>query len=205
LQRKDLDMVNSDGDIEAKHSGAAGADHRTRLLASDEERSDSQICQALTHALQQRSELHNCTIRECAGNGQAQMVQEAHDDWPSGEIELDASGGVINLRGKVISLSHKRVIEALAWRTPGCRGVDNGLQVVPAEDDNDDELTDAVRLVMEMDRIAHVDQVLIHSKQGVVTLQGVMARDEERRLAEIDAWSVWGVKDVRNEIQVRMQ
>jgi hypothetical protein len=197
-------MVN-DGDIEAKHSGAAGADHRTRLLASDEQRSDGQICEALTRSLQQRSELHNCTIRECAGNGHAQMVQEAHDDWPSGEIELDAHDGVISLRGKVISLSHKRVIEALAWRTPGVRGVDNRLTVVPAEDDNDDELTDAIRLVMEMDRIAHSDQISIHSASGVVTLQGVLPRDEERRLAEMDAWAVWGVKDVRNEIQVRMQ
>jgi hypothetical protein len=204
LQRKDLDMVNSDGDIEAKHSGAAGADHRTRLLASDQERPDGQICEALTHSLQQRSELHNCTIREGA-NGQQGLVQEAHDDWPSGEIEIDARGGVIALRGKVISLSHKRVIEALAWRTPGCRGVDNRLQVVPAEDDNDDELTDAIRLVMEMDRIAHADQISIRSDGGVVTLQGVLPRDEERRLAEMDAWAVWGVKDVRNEIQVRMQ
>jgi osmotically-inducible protein OsmY len=197
-------MVNSDGDIEAKHSGAAGADHRTRLLASDEERPDDQIRDHLTHALQQRSELHNCTIRECA-NGKASMVQEAHDDWPSGEIEIDASQGVVNLRGKVISLSHKRVIEALAWRTPGCRGVDNRLQVVPAEEDNDDELTDAIRLVMEMDRIAHADQISIQSEGGVVTLQGVLPRDEERRLAEMDAWAVWGVKDVRNQIQVRMQ
>ena len=29
--------------------------------------------------------------------------------------------------------------------------------------------------------------------------------DEATRMAEMDAWSVWGVKDVRNEIQVRMQ
>ena len=195
-------MVNHDGDIEAKHSGAAGADTRTRRLASREHRPDEAVCTALVHALQQRSELHNCTIREGRAGASA-MVQEAHDDWPSGEIEVAVSDGIVRLAGKVISLSHTRVIEALAWRTAGCRGVDNRLQVVPAEDDNDDELTDAIRLVMEMDRIAHADQILVRADDGVVTLQGVLPRDEERRLAELDAWAVWGVKDVRNQIEVR--
>ena len=195
-------MVNHDGDIEAKHSGAAGADPRTRRLAWREHRPDEELCSHLVHALQQRSELHNCTIRE-GRDGSSSMVQEAHDDWPSGEIEVDVRDGVVRLTGKVISLSHTRVIEALAWRTPGCRQVDNRLQVVPAEDDNDDELTDAIRLVMEMDRIAHADQILVRADDGVVTLQGVLPRDEEKRLAELDAWAVWGVKDVRNQIEVR--
>lgn len=197
-------MVNQDGDIEAKHSGAAGADPRTHRLAWSEHRPDEELRNALVHALQQRSELHNCTIREGDDAG-SQMVQEAHDDWPSGEIEVGVSGGQVRLTGKVISLSHTRIIEALAWRTPGCRAVDNRLQVVPAEDDNDDELTDAIRLVLEMDRIAHADQIAIRADDGVVTLQGVLPRAEERRLAELDAWSVWGVKDVRNQIEVRPQ
>jgi len=192
-------MAIQDEDIEATQT----ADARARRLAWDERRPDDEVRVAVIHSLQQRSELHNCTIHEAQPGQQAQMVQQAHDDWPSGEIEVGVQDGVVHLEGKVISLSHKRVIEALAWRTRGCRGVDNRLQVEPAEDDNDDELTDAIRLVLEMDHIAHADQIAIRADDGVVTLQGVLPRDEEKQLAELDAWAVWGVKDVRNQIEVR--
>lgn len=196
-------MVNSDGDIETKQAGATGDDARARRLAWTETRPDMEMCEALTHSLQQRSELRNCTIRACGQDRRPALVQQTQHDWPSGEIEVDVKDGTVCLAGKVISLSHKRVIEALAWRTAGCRGVDNRLQVVPDEADNDDELTDAIRLVLEMDRIEHADQIAIRSDDGVVTLQGVLPRDSERQLAEMDAWAVWGVKDVRNQIQVR--
>jgi osmotically-inducible protein OsmY len=174
-----------------------------RLACPGQTRDDEAIRDALAHALMHQRELHNCTVRQ-QDKGRAQLLQEAHDDWPSGEIELTVDDGEITLTGKVISLSHKRMIEALAWRTPGCCNVVDRLQVVPAEDDNDDELTDAIRLVLEMDPLLkHSDQVGIRSEGGVVTLAGVLARDDERHLAEMDAWSVWGVVDVRNRIEVR--
>lgn len=171
-------------------------------LAPAEPRTDRQVRDALANALLHQRELHNCTVRQ-QDHGRREFLQEAHDDWPSGEIELQVEDGEITLTGKVISLSHKRMIEALAWRTPGCRNVIDRLQVVPAEDDNDDELTDAIRLVLEMDPHVHADQLGVRSEDGVVTLAGVLRRDEEKRLAEMDAWSVWGVRDVRNRIEVR--
>jgi len=171
-------------------------------LAPAEPRSDRQVRDALANALLHQRELHNCTVRQ-QDHGRREFLQEAHDDWPSGEIELQVEDGEIVLTGKVISLSHKRMIEALAWRTPGCRNVVDRLQVVPAEDDNDDELTDAIRLVLEMDPHVHADQLGVRSEDGVVTLAGVLRRDEEKQLAEMDAWSVWGVRDVRNRIEVR--
>jgi osmotically-inducible protein OsmY len=172
------------------------------LRLAGEQRPDAEVCDAVVHALQQRSELHNCTVRQ-QRRGASEMVQEAQHDWPSGEIAVNVSDGDILLDGKVISLSHKRMVEAIAWRTPGCRNVVNRLRVDPAEEDNDDELTDAIRLVLEMDRLAHADQVLVRSEDGVVTLAGVLPRDEERRLVELDAWRVAGVVEVHNRIEVR--
>ncbi|MEW6705177.1 MAG: BON domain-containing protein [Pseudomonadota bacterium] len=163
---------------------------------------DAQVRDALTHALLHQRELHNCTVRQ-QDHGRSELLQEAHDDWPSGEIEIEVEDGEITLTGKVISLSHQRMIEALAWRTPGCRNVVDRLQVVPAEDDNDYELIDAIRLVLEMDPLVPADQVGIRSEDGVVTLEGVLAHDEARRIAETDAWSVCGVVEVRNRIEVR--
>jgi osmotically-inducible protein OsmY len=130
------------------------------------------------------------------------MLQESHSDWPSGEIGFAVEGGIVTLEGKVISLSHKRMIETIGWWTPGCRDVVNRLQVEPSEEDNDDELADAIRLVLEMDPLVHADQIGIRAERGVVTLGGVLQREEERHMAEMDAWSVSGVTDVHNQIQL---
>jgi osmotically-inducible protein OsmY len=170
-------------------------------LVPTEARGDGEIRDAFARGLMQQTELHNCTLRQ-QNKGEAEMVQEAHDDWPSGEVGFGVEGGVITLDGAVISLSHKRVIEAIAWWTPGCRDVVNRLKVVPAEEDTDDELCDAIRLVFEMDPLVRADQIGIRSEGGVVTLGGALQRDEERRMAEMDAWSVWGVKEVRNQIEL---
>lgn len=171
-------------------------------LVPAEPRGDGEIRDAFARGLLQQPELRNLTLRQ-HNKGREELVQEAHDDWPSGEIAFGVADGELTLEGKVISLSHKRMIEAIAWWTPGCRGVVNRLSVEPAEDDNDDELADAIRLVFEMDPLVHADQIGIRAQGGVVTLGGVLHRDEERRMAEMDAWSVWGVADVRNEIQVQ--
>jgi len=170
-------------------------------LVPSEPRGDGEIRDAYARGLQQQPELRNCTLRQ-DHRGKLEMVQEAHSDWPSGEVTFSADEGVVSLEGKVISLSHKRMVEAIAWWTPGCRDVVNRLQVVPAEEDNDDELADAIRLVFEMDPLVHADQIGIHIQRGVVTLAGLLQRDEERRMAEMDAWSVCGVTEVRNQIQV---
>jgi osmotically-inducible protein OsmY len=171
-------------------------------LVPVEPRGDGDIRDSFARGLLHQPELRNCTLRQ-HNKGREELVQEAHDDWPSGELAFGVLDGVLTLDGKVISLSHKRMIEAIAWWTPGCRHVVNRLQVEPAEDDNDDELADAVRLVFEMDPLIHADQIGIKAERGVITLGGVLQRDEERRMAEMDAWSVWGVADVRNQIQVQ--
>lgn len=165
-------------------------------------RSDGEMRDAFARVLLQQPELRNCTLRQ-HNKGRIELVQEAHDDWPSGEITFAAAEGVIELQGRVISLSHKRMVEAIAWWVTGVRDVVNRLEVVPAEEDNDDELADAVRLVFEMDPWVHADQISIKTADGVVTLAGVLARDEERRMAEMDAWSVCGVAEVRNQIDVQ--
>jgi osmotically-inducible protein OsmY len=170
-------------------------------LVPAEPRGDGEIRDLFARGLQQQPELRSCTVRQQNG-GRLEMLQESHSDWPSGEIGFAVEDGVVTVEGKVISLSHKRMIETIAWWTPGCRDVVNRLQVVPAEEDNDDELADAIRLVFEMDPLVHSEQIGIRTASGVVTLAGVLQRDEERRMAEMDAWSVCGVTDVQNRIEL---
>jgi osmotically-inducible protein OsmY len=59
-------------------------------------------------------------------------------------------------------------------------------------------VTDAVRLVMEKDTFVNADQVRATTKNAVVTLEGLVATEAERDMAEHDAWYVFGVEDVVN-------
>jgi osmotically-inducible protein OsmY len=181
-------------------AGSSRIDDALRVVPADR-RADGELAVAYTEALLEQREFQNCTLRR-RYRGEVETVQEALDDMPVGEIEYGAVGGVITLEGQVISLSHQRMAEVLAWWTRGCCNVVNRLQIVPAEEDNDDELTDAIRLVLETDPQVHAEQIGIQSAAGRVTLSGAVTTDVERRMVEHDTWAVRGVSDVVNRVEV---
>jgi osmotically-inducible protein OsmY len=167
-----------------------------------ERKGDGEMLDTLAQFLLRECDLKNCTLRQRDQRG-ARILHEAVGEDRCGEIEFAVADGVVTLAGQVLSLSHRRIAEVLAWWVPGCRGVDNRLEVIPAEQDNDDEVTDALRLVLEIDPAIHAEQILVKTRLGVVSLDGVVMREEERRSAEIDAWYVPGVNDVINRLEVR--
>jgi osmotically-inducible protein OsmY len=91
----------------------------------------------------------------------------------------------------------------LAWWTPGCRDVVNALEVLPPEQDNDDEVSDALSLVLEMDPlIPDPGQIRVHTRNYVVTLDGLVATQAEKDRAEQDAWCLFAVDNVINQLAV---
>ncbi len=122
---------------------------------------------------------------------------------PNGTIVVEVRDGVVTLNGEVPTLSHKRLAGVLAWWVPGCRDVINGLVEVPEQQDNDDELADAVRLALEKDPFINNTKIQVSSKNGVVTLDGLIPNETMQRIAEHDAWFVFGVRDVVNKIHIK--
>lgn len=113
-------------------------------------------------------------------------------------IGIRADDGVATLNGQLPSLSHKRLAGVLAWWVPGSRDVVNGVAVVPPEEDNNDEVTDAVRLVLEKNPFVNADQIRAYTHDAAVTLEGLVMNETERRIAECDVWHVFGVDKVIN-------
>lgn len=168
-----------------------------RIVAEDRE--DAALRDEVVRTLSQEPVFQNCTLIAEAG-GQRDMIHDAGDE--GGHIELRVDNGNVTLTGRVWSLTHRRLAEVLTWWTSGCQRVENHLEVVPAEDDNDNELSDAVMMVLEKDPLVHAGQIRVGTAAGVVALDGSVASDEERQLAVLDAWYVPGVWNVNDRIRV---
>lgn len=115
-------------------------------------------------------------------------------------FEVRAEGGVVTLSGEVKGLAQKRLAGALAWWVAGARDVVNGLEVIPPEPDSDGETTDAVRLVLERDPLLDADGILVGTRDGVVSLDGTVPSEAQKRIAEEDAWRTFGVSAVVNHL-----
>jgi osmotically-inducible protein OsmY len=118
-------------------------------------------------------------------------------------IEISVEDGVVTLDGDVPSLSHKRLAGVLAWWAPGSRDVVNGLGVEPDEEDTDEEILDALRIVLDKDPVVDATQISATCENSVVTLQGLVENESHRDLVEFDAWAIFGVDKVVNHIRVR--
>lgn len=167
-----------------------------------ESRSDGEILGMLESLLLEARDLKNCTL-SVMKKGQSLTLQEIRDADASGDILVAVKAGVVTLDGWVISLSHKRLAGVLAWWTPGCRDVVDALEVLPPEQDGDDEVSDVLSLVLEMDpMIPHPEQIRIQTHNYVVTLQGVVNTQTEKNRAEQDAWYLFAVDNVINQLAV---
>jgi osmotically-inducible protein OsmY len=78
----------------------------------------------------------------------------------------------------------------------------NSLEVFPPEEDSPGEINDALRIVLEKDHLVDAITITSSTKDWVVTLSGSVRSEAERDAAEDDAWYIWGVNDVANNIKV---
>lgn len=119
-----------------------------------------------------------------------------------GNIGIEVSKGVVILTGNVPTLTSKRLAGVIAWWVSGTRDVVNGLAVEPTEEDGPDRIADAVRIVLEKDPLVDADQVKVGVRKTVVRLTGSVRSETQHQAAERDAWMVFAVDNVINEINV---
>jgi osmotically-inducible protein OsmY len=160
---------------------------------------DGAIRDLVRDALLEEPGLLQCRVREFV-KGDLEPARDPPD--ATGTIDTRVEDGVVTLDGDVTGLAQKRLAGAIAWWVPGSRDVINGLGVTPPEADSDFEIADAVRLVLEKDPFVNAGQLRISVTNAVVTLDGLVPTEDERDMAEHDAWYVFGVEEVINQIEV---
>jgi osmotically-inducible protein OsmY len=163
-----------------------------------EKMGDAEIRDHVCKVLFEEPALEHCSIEGFVGN---HVATEKASCELAGSIVVAVSDGTVTLNGEVPSLAHKRLAGVLAWWIPGTRDVVNGLEEVPAQEDNDDELTDAVRLALEKDPFVDATRIRVTTKEWVVTMDGLVPNETMKQMAERDAWYVLGVSEVINRIQ----
>ncbi len=179
--------------------GVAGIVDRVRVAPASR-MGDAEIRAELCQSLAGEPVFADCTIEE----RRADKV-ELYRDAPAGavgRIEVAVEDGVVTLNGALPSLARKRLAGVLAWWLPGSRDVINGIAVEPPEEDNAYEIEEAVRIALEKDPFVDAGQVKVGVDGAVVRLTGLVPTESERDMAGFDAWYVFGVDRVINEIEV---
>jgi osmotically-inducible protein OsmY len=161
---------------------------------------DGAIRDELRKAFLQEPAFGDFAIRETA-RGCTDMVREPQQK--TGVIEYEVDDGIVTLNGQVPGLGHKRLAGVLAWWVPGSRDGVHGIAEAPEEEDNDAEMTDAVRIALEKDVFVDAGQIRVSTRDRVVTLDGLVPKEAEKDMAERDAWYVFGVDRVVNRLAVR--
>ncbi|HEU4341075.1 MAG TPA: BON domain-containing protein [Candidatus Binatia bacterium] len=208
MQNGDLVLEGEVEDIAAKKLTltVAAATHGIERVvdrlkvAPAQKMGDAEIRDRVRRALLEEPAFERCLIHGYV-DGRIETVRDATPE-PFGSIVVQVNDGVVTLNGEVSSLSHKRLAGVLAWWVPGSRDVINGLEEVPAEQDTDDDLTDAVQLVLEKDPFITASRIRVSSKDFIVTLEGLLPNASMKKMAERDAWYILGVREVINRIQI---
>ena len=162
-------------------------------ITPGERRGDGAVRDSAARLLLDQPELRN--------NGKTDILRRV-DGESAGHIQITVTDGVIVLEGHVISQSHRRFAAAIAWWTPGRRDVINLLEVRPAYEDRDDEVGEVLRLVLEADPELDAAQIRTNCNGKIVFLDGSVPNEQQKRRAELDAWSLAAIRGVVNRLEV---
>ena len=186
-------------EVAAAVSGVDRIVDRIRLVPA-ERMQDGEIRDHVCNALLAENMLATCAIWAIV-KGKPEVVRETDQDM-DGSIDVEVNDGIVVLNGAVSSLTAKRLAGVLAWWVPGSQDVINGIEVVPTQDDNDDEVIDAIRLVLEKDPFVNASQIKVRCSNYTVTLEGLVKNGLQRQIAESDVWYVFRVDGVTNQLLV---
>ena len=170
-------------------------------VAPGERRGDGAVRDSAARLLLEQPELRGCSLN-LRTNERIQVLRRINED-AAGDIQLSVSDGVVVLEGHVISQSHRRFAGAVAWWTPGRRDVINALEVRPAYEDRDDEISEVMRLVLDADPELDADQIRTNCNGKVVFLDGAVPNEQQKHRAELDAWSLTAIRGVVNRLEVQ--
>jgi osmotically-inducible protein OsmY len=111
-------------------------------------------------------------------------------------------GGVVYIDGHVGNYRAKKTVTRLVASAAGLRRVVNRSRVVPATLVNDEALAERVRRCIQSHPLLRSGLISVRCREGVIELAGTVDRPSLRLHAEDAVWSMRGVCQVLNRLQV---
>ena len=121
------------------------------------------------------------------------------------EIDVDTQDGVVRLSGNVEQEKARQEAEKLARSTEGVVAVKNEIEIGdPSFKENVTDAWIVTKIKAKLSASGDVNpfNVDVDAVEGVVTLSGIVEKEEAKRVAEQLARDTQGVKEVRNQIKV---
>ena len=118
-------------------------------------------------------------------------------------IQVRSFNGEVDLSGVVFTEHSKERAANVAGVVPGVTSVQNGLQVQPRADDNDDATTARVRAALAAARLVDVGPIEVSTFNGEVDLSGIVYSSDARTRVMDIAGSTLGVTSISGDLQVR--
>lgn len=120
------------------------------------------------------------------------------------DIKIQSKEGAVTLTGIVSENFHKSLAQETVAGLPEVKSVDNRLEVKGAAPtaNSDAWLRDKVKVALLFHRSVKTATTVVDVKDGIVTLKGDAASQEQKELTTEYAKYVEGVKDVKNEMTV---
>jgi len=117
-------------------------------------------------------------------------------------IGVMVNGGVVYLGGRVDDHAIKGVAEGLAWETRACSDVVNLICHGPRCTLFDADMAEAVETLIRNHPELAEEAIEVSVKDGVVSLQGVIADPRQRELAKSLSWFIPSVVEVEEQLKV---
>jgi osmotically-inducible protein OsmY len=134
------------------------------------------------------------------------------------DIDVDSSNGTVTLQGTAATAAERRAAERIALNTQGVRGVENRIEIEPEASPSDqpsdllsqtlDQISDGwittrVTASLRFDSAIKDGDIDVSTDEGVVSLEGQIRSAEQKKLAGDKARSIYGVKQVNNQLEVK--
>lgn len=153
------------------------------------------------------------TIDDAAITTKVKAALVDNDIVEAGEVNVNTYRGVVQLSGFVDSNEEKTQAAQAAKSVSGVKDVRNDLKVQGEGTQvadrsagavvDDSALTAKVKTALIGDETTKGTQINVETRDGVVQLAGFVNTDAERERATEVARGVSGVKDVRNDLQIK--
>lgn len=128
-------------------------------------------------------------------------------------IDVSSNRGAVTLTGAVDSPAEAELARKIAEDVEGVVSVEDKLQAKsggekPADRSLGEKVDDArivvqVRAALMVNRNIDSSEIEVSSKNGIVTLAGIVQSGAEKDLAQKVAEDCWGVKSVSNELRIK--